>query len=151
MRQLSARLTGAPARLEDDFDGKHMTVDVMPLAGSASIVIAATDMSEIYREQAELEGQIRELEALRMGLDEARRNTDAYLETLPDPEKIRRRQELITSTRELAGDVFRRVEENLHTTKANPEYAEAALRENLDLTREGIEAIRSAVTQLRGE
>ena len=151
LRQIAAGLSDTPGSLEDDFNGRHMTVDVMPLAGSPSVLVAATDMSGIHREQSELERQIRELEALRTGLDEARRNIDAYLGTLPDPEKIRRRQELIASTRELADDVFRRVEENLHTARSDPGKAEAALRENLDLTREGIEAIRSAVTQLRGE
>ena len=151
MRQLSARLSNVSSGLEDDFDGRHMTVDVMPLTGSRSILIAATDMSEIYREQSALEEQIRELETLRMGLDEAKRNIDAYLETLPDLQNLKCRQELIASTLEQADDVFRRVEENLSTAKSDPEHAEAALRENLELTRDGITAIRSVVTQLRGE
>ena len=151
MRQLTARLSDVPAKLEDDFDGKHMTADVMPLAGGTFILVAATDMSETYREQSVLEGQICELESLHRDLDDVRRNIDAYLETLPDPEKIRRKQDLIASTRKLADDVFRRVEENLHTAKSDPGNAEAVLRENLDLTRQSIEAIRNAVTQLRGE
>ncbi len=151
MRQLFTRLSRAQDSCEGDFDGIHMSVDVMPLAGTTSVLIAATDMSEIYREQAKLEGQIHELETLQAELDEARRNIDAYLDTLPDPEEIRRRQELIASTREKADAVFRRVEENLGTAKAHPGDAEAALRENLDLTRDGIAAIRSAVAQLGGQ
>ena len=151
MRQISVRISEAPDSLEDDFDGRHMAVDIMPLTGSASVLITATDMSGIYREQAELDGQICMLEELRRELNEARRNIDAYLDTLPDPEEIRRRRELIEATHGMADDVFRRVQKNLETAGRDPEDAGRALQENLDLTREGIAAIRSAVARLRGE
>ena len=151
MRQLLPRLPDAPGSLEGDFVGKHMIVDVMPLPGGAATLIAATDMSGVFREQSELEGQIHALEALRLELDEARRNIDAYLESLPDPEKIKQRQALIEDIHDLADDLFRRVEENLETARRNPAEAEGALRENLELTRDGIAAIRSAVARLRGD
>ena len=143
MRHLLPQLPDAAGSLEGDFDSKHMIVDVMPLPGGASTLIAATDMSGMYREQSELEGQIHALEALRVELDEARRNIDAYLETLPAPKTIRQRQDLIETAHDMADDLFRRVR--------NPAEAEGALRENLDLTRDGIAAIRSAVARLRGD
>ena len=149
--QLLPALSGVPGSMEGDFDGRHMVVDVMPLAGGTSTLIAATDMSGIFREQSELEGQICALEALHRELNEARRNIDAYLETLPDPEEIRRRKELVATTHGIADDVFRRVEINLETAKRNPQDAERALQENLVLTRDGIATIRSAVAQLKGE
>lgn len=151
MRHLLPQLPDAVGSLEGDFDSKHMIVDVMPLPGGASTLIAATDMSGMYREQSELEGQIHALEALRVELDEARRNIDAYLETLPAPKTIRQRQDLIETAHDMADDLFRRVEENLETARRNPAEAEGALRENLDLTRDGIAAIRSAVARLRGD
>ena len=151
MRQLLPKLPDAAGSLEGDFGGRHMIVDVMPLPGGASTLIAATDMSGVYREQSKLEGQIHALEALRLELDEARRNIDAYLESLPDREKTSQRQDLIETTHAMADDLFQRVEENLETARQNPAEAEGALRENLDLTRDGIAAIRSAVARLRGE
>jgi len=151
LRQILTQLPDAPGRLEGDFDGRHMIVDVTPLSGGASTLIAATDMSGIFREQSELEDQIRALESLHLELDEARRNIDAYLETLPDSEEISRRQELIAAAHGVADDVFQRVEKNLEAARRNPGDAEEALRENLDLTRDGIAAIRSAVARLRGE
>lgn len=150
MRQLVSQLPDAGS-LEGDFDGRHMAVDVMPLPGKASTLIAATDMSDLFQEQSELEDQIRVLEARSRELDETRQNIDAYLETLPAPEELRQRQELIESTNKMAEGVFRRVEENLEAARRHPEEAEAALRENLDLTRDCIVSIRGAVAQLRGE
>ena len=114
-------------------------------------MIAATDMSGIFREQSELEGQIHALEALQLELDEARRNIDAYLESLPDLDQIRQRQDLIKATHDMADDLLRRVEENLKAARRNPAEADRALRENLDLTRDGIAAVRSTVARLRGD
>ena len=151
MQQICGRLHDAPGGMEGDFDGKHMTVRVMPLSGGASTLIAATDMTGIFREQSELEGQIRALEHLRLELDEARRNIDAYLETMPAPEETRQRQDLLAAAHGMASGVFRRVEENLEAAGRNPEEAERLLRENLELTRDGITAIRSTVARLRGE
>lgn len=149
--KLSAQLCDTPGRLEGDFDGRHMIVDVTPLAGSTSALIAATDVSDIYREQSKLDHQIHELETLQLELDEVGRNINAYLETMPAQEEIRRRQELIMTTHGIAENVFRRVEENLEAARREPGTAENALRANLDLTRYGIAAIRRAVSQLRGE
>ena len=123
----------------------------MPLHGSTSVLIAATDTSEIYREQSALEGQIRELEDLRQELDEAGRNIHAYLETLPGPEEVRRRKKLIETTHGMADHVFHQVEKNLVAARQDPGDAGRVLRENLDLTRDGIAVIRSAVARLRGE
>ncbi len=150
MQQLISQLPEAGS-LEGDFDGRHMTVDVMPLPGSAATLIAATDMSDLFQEQSELDAQIRMLEARSRELDETRQNIDAYLETLPAPEELRQRQELIESTNKMAEGVFRRVEENLEAARRNPEDAEEALRANLKLTRDCITSIRSAVAQFRGE
>ena len=150
MQQLISQLPEAGS-LEGDFDGRHMTVDVMPLPGSAATLIAATDMSDLFQEQSELDAQIRMLEARSRELDETRQNIDAYLETLPAPKELRQRQELIESTNKMAEGVFRRVEENLEAARRNPEDAEEALRANLKLTRDCITSIRSAVAQFRGE
>ena len=151
MRQMAEQLKQGPGSSEGDFDGRHMTVDVMPLHGSTSVLITATDTSEIYREQSALEGQIRELEDLRQELDEAGRNIHAYLETLPGPEEVRRRKKLIETTHGMADHVFHQVEKNLVAARQDPGDAGRVLRENLDLTRDGIAVIRSAVARLRGE
>lgn len=139
----------AAGRCEVTLQGRQLSVDVVAMPGSGELLVTATDLTEIMREQDRLEQQIRELELHREKLDEARRNIDAYLDALSVSETLRRKQELVAGIRQTSRRAFDRVAENLETAKQDPARAETALRENLELTRDCIAAIRRTVAQLR--
>lgn len=134
---------------EGEYRGEHWKIDVMPFPEGGSILVAGTDVSDIVREQQALSRQIEALEALRQMLEESNRNIDAYFESLCSTEGLRDKQALISETYAVIRQTLQRVNENLLSAKGRPGEAEAALRENLALTRQCIADIRQAVARLK--
>ena len=133
---------------EETFGGRRLTVEVKPLE-QGTVLAAGTDVSDIVEQQAAIDRQIAEQETLRQALEEANRNIDAYLSSLYSAEGVQAKQELITRTYAAIRQTFARVAENLRAAKAAPEKADAALNENLALTRDCLTEIRRAVTLLK--
>lgn len=143
------RCTEAGERLEEDFEGKHLIVDMMPIPEEKSVLIAVTDMSEVAKQQSEIEAQIRELEKLKQTLEEANRNIDAYLDSLYSTEDLARKQKQVEETYHVITETFKAVEQNLKTAEQFPDKAESALQDNLQLTKECIAVIRKTVAKLK--
>ena len=143
------RLSGRADRFEGEFGGRHLSVETAPLTGSDAMLVTVTDTSDLAREQAGIEEQIREQESVQAELDEAKRNIDAYLELLLSSEDLRRKQELVAGTRAMVKRVYDRVAENLEAAGRDPQAADGPLRENLELTRDCIASIRRTVADLR--
>lgn len=140
---------GAPIRAGEYARG-HLALRITPLAGEAGMLVTATDTERIDRQREALEAQIRSQEALQSELEASGRDIDAYIDALPGQEDLAPRQALIDAAYAAIDQTLTRVEENFVQAKRSPERAAVLLEENLDLTREGIGAIRRAVGQLRG-
>ena len=136
-------------RVEGDYDGKHLLIDVTALPEEELILVTVTDVSDVMEQQTKLNAQIHNLEKLHLELEEANRNIDAYLDSLYNAGELREKQDLITETYAMISRTFRTVEDNLIAAEQNPGEGEAGLQENLQLTRECITAIRQAVTKLK--
>ena len=149
MQQFLEHMPDDQGRFEQEYEGRQMLFETVPLEGESTILITATDTSEIAWEQATLGERIRELEKMGRELEESRRNIDAYLDSMPGREDLYGKKTLVDETWALAGKVFARVEENLEAAKGAGNGAEERLQENLDLTRDCIAAIRKTVAQLR--
>ena len=143
------RLSGRADRFEGEFGGRHLAVDTAPLTGSDAMLVTVTDTSDLAREQAGIEEQIRAQESVQAELDEAKRNIDAYLELLLSSEDLRRKQEMVAGTRAAVKRVFDRVAENLEAAGRDPQAADGPLQENIELTRDCIASIRRTVADLR--
>lgn len=141
----------AVGRYEEAFDDRQLVIDVAPLQGDDTLLVTATDVTDIAREQARLGAQIQSLTSLEQALNSAKRDIDAYLDALFSGEELRRKQALIDETRKLTRGVFDRVAENLAVAKRDPDRAEAALSENLELTRQCISDIRQTVDAIVGD
>ena len=143
------RLSAEADSFEGEFGGRHLSVESAPLTGSDAMLVTVTDTSDLAREQAGIEEQIREQESVQAELDEAKRNIDAYLELLLGTGDLRRKQELVAGTRAMVKRVYDRVAENLEAAGRDPQEADGPLRENLELTRDCIASIRRTVADLR--
>ena len=147
--QFLPRLSRAADHFEGEFGGRQLAVETAPLSGSDAMLVTVTDTSDIAREQAGIEEQIRAQESVQTELDEAKRNIDAYLDLLLSSEDLRRKQELVAETRAMVKRVYGRVAENLEAAGRDPQAADGPLRENLELTRDCIASIRRTVADLR--
>lgn len=147
--ELLPRLSGRADSFEGEFGGRHLSVETAPLTGGGEMLVTVTDTSDLAREQAGIEEQIREQESVQAELDEAKRNIDAYLELLLGTGDLRRKQELVAGTRAMVKRVYDRVAENLEAAGRDPQVADGPLRENLELTRDCIASIRRTVADLR--
>ena len=134
---------------EVEHNGEHWEIDVTPFPEGGAILVAGSNVSDIVREQQSLNRQIAELESLRQTLEESNRNIDAYFESLCNTEGLRDKQALISETYAVIRQTLQKVNGNLLSAKGRPGEAEDALRENLELTRQCIAAIRQAVARLR--
>ncbi len=143
------RLSAEADRFEGEFGGRHLSVESAPLTGSNAMLVTVTDTSDLAREQAGIEEQIRAQESVQAELDEAKRNIDAYLELLLSSEDLRRKQEMVAGTRAAVKRVYDRVAENLEAAGRDPQAADGPLQENIELTRECIASIRRTVADLR--
>ena len=143
------RLSAEADRFEGEFGGRHLSVESAPLTGSDAMLVTVTDTSDLAREQAGIEEQIRAQESVQAELDEAKRNIDAYLELLLSSEDLRRKQEMVAGTRAAVKRVYDRVAENLEAAGRDPQAADGPLQENIELTRECIASIRRTVADLR--
>ena len=149
VHDISQFLLEGKDHFEGRFEGKSLIVDAVPLAEGKSILVTATDTSEIAEQQASLDAQIEELEALHRSLEEEKRNIDAYLDALYDVEGLKRKQELIAGTYQMIYRVFGKIEANLRTAKQSPNASETALRDNLTLSKDCIAKVRETVARLR--
>lgn len=147
--EFSRLLPTTANQFEGVFDGKSIEVNITPFPQSNTILVTATDMSEIAEQQFLLDLQIEALKALSRTLEEENRNIDAYLGSLYQATGIKQKQDLITRTYEMIYRVFGEIEYNLKAAKASPIAAETFLADNLRLAKECITAIREAVVQLR--
>ena len=104
---------GGRDRSEQTFGGRQLMFEAAPLEGAEVVLITATDVSDIAREQAQIDGQIAQLETRRQELEEAARNLDAYLESRLDAQALGQKKALIDETWAMAREVFQKAEENL--------------------------------------
>lgn len=142
-------LLNAEAKFEGIYDGRYLKVAVSSLPGSNSLLITATDISDIVEQQRLLAAQTSELEALSHSLEEENRNIDAYLGSLYQVASLERKHKLITHTYKMIYGVFGAMEKNLTAAKTTPAEAETLLEDNIRLAQESISSIRKAVAQLR--
>lgn len=136
-------------RQEGGFEGQSLIIDAAPLPEEGKTLIAVTDVTETAQQQGILDEQIQRLQELSAELEAAGRNIDAYLDSLYSTKDLGQKQELIESTYASTREMFEKVKANLQAAGENPEGAEPALRENLQLTEESIAAIRRVVAQLK--
>ena len=142
-------LSDSRTRLEGDFDEKHLLIDITPLPNEEPILVTVTDVSDVMRQQADLNAKIKNLEELQLELEEAKQNIDAYLCSLQSMRGIGKKQDLIRDTYAMITQTFKMVRKNLVEAGQRPEVGETVLQENLRLTRECITAIRKAVAELK--
>ncbi len=62
--ELLPRLSGRADSFEGEFGGRHLSVESAPLTGSDAMLVTVTDTSDLAREQAGIEEQIREQESV---------------------------------------------------------------------------------------
>lgn len=146
-----AALPSAPpaGRFEQDVGGKRMIVDVKPLSRAGYTMVTGTDISLLHSEQLALELQIDRLTELRRELEDTNRNLDAYLGSLGGVRDASEVQKLAEDTRRMARHTLDRVGENLDRARRDPDGAERALKDNLRLTKQCMDDIRSTVLQLK--
>ena len=91
-------MSDSRTRLEGDFDEKHLLIDITPLPNEEPILVTVTDVSDVMRQQADLNAKIKNLEELQLELEEANQNIDAYLSSLQSMRGIGEKQDLIRDT-----------------------------------------------------
>lgn len=147
--ELLSLLSRGQAPVEGVFDGRSLKVDLVPLPDGRSVLVTATDMTDIKRQRAQLDGQIRKLEELSRELEEENRNIDAYLGSLYQVDRLEQKQHLIAHTYRMIEHVFDSMESNLRAAKADRPASDRFLRENLRLAQTSMVVIRKTVAQLR--
>ena len=163
-------------RYEENVRGRQFAVEAKPLEEENALLVTATDITDLAVRQRALNRQIAQQEELQTGLEEARWNIEAYLDTLHSTAGMKEKREQIDLAYREIETVFLRVRQNLETAaeaigtgekkeagakhaadgraladsveEAGPERAETALQENLTLTRDCIAMIRRTVAEL---
>ena len=148
-------------RYEETVRGRQYAVEAKTLEEENALLVTATDITDLAGRQRTLTRQITRQEELQAGLEEARRNIEAYLDTLHSTAGLKEKQEQIDLAYREIEAVLRSVRQNLEIAgqaletdpvnpgeEAGPERVETALRENLILTRDCIAMIRRMVTEL---
>lgn len=134
---------------EGRFAGRYLKANASPLEGGRRILITATDVSEIKKQQEELLSQIQESTDLLQELEEKKRNIDAYIDFLYEIPNLKEKWEKLTAAAEESRVAFAAMEANLRQALSLSDDAGERLSENLLISEKTIAKIREAVATLR--
>lgn len=144
--------TGAAPAVNDAFEGRfagrYLKANASPLEGGL-ILITATDVSEIKKQQEELLSQIQASTDLLQELEEKKRNIDAYIDFLYEIPNLKEKWEKLTAAAEESRVAFAAMEANLRQALSLSDDAGERLSENLLISEKTIAKIREAVATLR--
>lgn len=129
------------------YDGKYLKGSVSMVENE--LLVTATDVSEIKKQQESLLFQIRESTELLKELEEKKRNIDAYLDFLYEIPNLKEKWERFSAAQEQSKEAFTKMEENLRRTLEQGTDPKDLLNENLLISEKTIRSIREAVALLK--
>ena len=147
--QYDGHYDGRYQQFEGMYAGRHLKVNVSRVDDGQQLLITATDVSEIRKQQEELLSQIRESTELLQELEEKKRNIDAYLDFLYRIPNLKEKWEMLTAAEEESKEAFLRMEDNLVQALDRTDGAQERLNDNLLISEHTIAKIRAAVALLR--
>lgn len=147
IREMLPDLKAEARQFAGKYDGKYLkgTVSVM----EKELLVTATDVSEIKKQQEALLSQIRESTELLKELEEKKRNIDAYLDFLYEIPNLKEKWERFSAAQEQSKEAFAKMEENLRRTLEQGTDPKDLLGENLLISEKTIRSIREAVALLK--
>ena len=129
------------------YDGKYLKGTVS--AVGEELLVTATDVTEIKKQQEALLSQIRESTELLKELEEKKRNIDAYLDFLYEIPNLKEKWERFSTAQEQSKEAFAKMEENLRRSLEQGADPQDLLGENLLISEKMIRSIREAVALLK--
>ncbi len=130
-----------------EYDGKYLKGNVSVVGNE--LLITATDVTMIKKQQEALLEQIRESTELLKELEEKKRNIDAYIDFLYKIPNLKEKWERFSAAEEQSGEAFRKMEDNLRHALERDGHQEELLNENLLISEKTIRSIREAVALLK--
>ncbi|MBP5248898.1 MAG: hypothetical protein J6Z46_02720 [Lachnospiraceae bacterium] len=147
VKGMTGTLKTSGGQLETSFGGKFFKVNVSDMQDD--LLVTATDVSEIKKQQETLLSQIKESTGILADLEEKKRNIDAYIDFLYKIPNLKEKWEMFSATEEESKEAFRRMESNLKAALDKEKGSETLLNENLLISEKTIGKIREAVALLR--
>lgn len=149
LQECLPQLTAGEASFETNADGTYLRIETKPLRDADVRLCVVADLSELIEQQALLEKDIAEQRSLIQGLEEKKRNINAYLESLDRIADLKEKQELLASTQKDVTAAFNQIEANLRLADEDVLHASSPLSENIHISQQIIATIRKTVSQLR--
>lgn len=145
--EIALGLTEDTRQFTGKYDEKYLKGTVSVVDGD--LLVTATDVTEIKKQQESLLSQIRESTELLKELEEKKRNIDAYLDFLYEIPNLKEKWERFSAAQEQSKEAFAKMEENLRRTLEQGADSKDLLNENLLISEKTIRSIREAVALLK--
>lgn len=145
--EIALGLTEDTRQFTGKYDEKYLKGTVSVVDGD--LLVTATDVTEIKKQQESVLSQIRESTELLKELEEKKRNIDAYLDFLYEIPNLKEKWERFSAAQEQSKEAFAKMEENLRRTLEQGADSKDLLNENLLISEKTIRSIREAVALLK--
>lgn len=147
IEEITADLHKDAKQFAGKYDGKYLKGTVSLVENE--LLVTATDVTEIKKQQESLLSQIRESTELLKELEEKKRNIDAYLDFLYEIPNLKEKWERFSAAQEQSKEAFAKMEENLRRSLEQGADPKDLLGENLLISEKTIKSIREAVALLK--
>jgi hypothetical protein len=144
---MTKAVRNAGEQFEAAFGGRFFKVNVSDMQDE--LLVTATDLSEIKKQQEALLSRIKESTDILNDLEEKKRNIDAYIDFLYKIPNLKEKWEMFSAAEEESKEAFRKMESNLKAALDKEKGSETLLNENLLISEKTIGKIREAVALLR--